>query len=221
VSQDSAARLLPYGDSGVLVEAPDLAAAMRVGTVLRAALDGGRLEGVVDLVPAARTVLVVADVPGRQAPVAAAVRRALAGATDAAVLPGQARTVEVSVRYDGDDLDEVGRLTGRGTAGVVEAHTAAVWAVAFAGFAPGFAYLVDDDAGEDGPLVVPRRDEPRTRVPAGAVGLAGPFSGVYPRESPGGWQLIGSTHEAMWDLERDPAALLRPGDRVRFVEEAS
>ena len=216
MSQDSAARLLPYGDSGVLVEAPDLAAAMRVGTVLRAALDGGRLEGVVDLVPAARTVLVVADVPGRQAPVAAAVRRALVGATDAAVLPGQARTVEVSVRYDGDDLDEVGRLTGLGAAGVVEAHTAAVWAVAFAGFAPGFAYLVDDDAGEDGPLVVPRRDEPRTRVPAGAVGLAGPFSGVYPRESPGGWQLIGRTEARLWDVDRDPPALLVPGTRVRF-----
>ena len=116
--------------------------------------------------------------------------------------------------YDGEDLAEVGRLTGLGERGVVEAHTGQTWTVAFAGFSPGFGYLI----GQDDRLHVPRRDNPRTKVPAGSVGLAGEFSGVYPRESPGGWQLLGRTDLAMWDLDRDPPALLHPGVRVRFVE---
>ncbi|MDQ3105761.1 MAG: carboxyltransferase domain-containing protein, partial [Actinomycetota bacterium] len=127
--------------------------------------------------------------------------------------------VEVAVRYDGPDLDDVGRLTGLLAPGVVEAHSSTRWVVAFAGFAPGFCYLVDADRGEQSPLAVPRRDEPRTSVPAGAVGLAGEFSGVYPRSSPGGWQLIGTTSARLWDLDRDPPALLQPGGRVRFVDE--
>ncbi len=212
-------RLLAYGDCGVLVEAPDLAGAMRAGAVLRAAHAGDGLDGVVDVVPAARSVLVVAAAPGSRDGVAAAVRRVLAQAGGTSVPPDAGREVRITVRYDGDDLEAVGELTALGADGVVAAHRRAVWTVAFAGFAPGFAYLVDADAGEDGPLVVPRRDEPRTRVPSGAVGLAGPFSGVYPRDSPGGWQLIASTREALWDLGRDPAALLQPGDRVRFVTE--
>jgi KipI family sensor histidine kinase inhibitor len=97
---------------------------------------------------------------------------------------------------------------------VVEAHTEQVWTVGFVGFAPGFGYLV----GEDARLKVPRRDAPRSAVPVGAVGLADEYSGVYPRRSPGGWQLIGRTEVAMWDVARDPPALLRPGGTVRFVE---
>jgi KipI family sensor histidine kinase inhibitor len=107
----------------------------------------------------------------------------------------------------------VGWLTGLGVDEVVEAHTGTEWRVAFGGFAPGFAYLV----GGDERLRVPRRDTPRTKVPAGAVGLAGEFSGVYPRASPGGWQLIGRTDLPMWDLDRDPPALLSAGATVRFV----
>ena len=105
------------------------------------------------------------------------------------------------------------RLTGLTTAEVVDAHTASTWTVAFGGFAPGFCYLV----GGDPRLAVPRRDSPRARVPAGSVGLAGEFSGVYPRESPGGWQLIGHTALAMWDSRRDEPALLMAGMTVRFV----
>ena len=116
--------------------------------------------------------------------------------------------------YDGPDLAEVARLTGLGEDEVVAAHAGTPWRVAFGGFAPGFAYLV----GGDPRLQVPRRDEPRTRVPAGAVGLAGEFSGVYPRESPGGWQLIGRTDAVMWDLDRDPPALLAAGLTVRFTQ---
>jgi KipI family sensor histidine kinase inhibitor len=123
--------------------------------------------------------------------------------------PGQAI---IDVRYDGVDLDEVGRLTGLGPEGVVTAHTAIPWRVAFCGFAPGFGYLT----GGDQRLGVPRRDTPRDRVPAGSVGLAGEYSGVYPSASPGGWQLIGRTQAVLWDLQRDPPALLQPGMTVRF-----
>ena len=90
--------------------------------------------------------------------------------------------------YDGEDLAEVGRLTGLGTEGVIAAHSGQVWTVAFAGFAPGFGYMV----GENQQLEVPRRSSPRTAVPAGSVALAGNYSAVYPRRSPGGWQLIGA-----------------------------
>lgn len=118
----------------------------------------------------------------------------------------------IDVVYDGADLDDVARLTGLSAEQVVDAHTAAPLRVGFAGFAPGFAYLI----GGDRRLHVPRRAEPRTRVPAGSVGLAGEFSGVYPRETPGGWQLIGHTDAVLWDVERDPPALLVPGTWVRF-----
>ncbi len=95
---------------------------------------------------------------------------------------------------------------------LVRRHQAATWTVAFTGYAPGFGYLV----GDDGLFDVPRRSSPRTRIPAGSVGLAGTFSGVYPRESPGGWQLIGRTDTVMWDIDRDPPALFAPGTTVRF-----
>lgn len=229
-------RLLPSGSRGVLVELDDL----RQVLALHARLQQAALPGVVDLVPAARTVLLVLD-PTVTAPpdVAAAVRALTAtGATTAGRDPGSAgapaagpvRTVqeagdrpppvpeppvlEVPVVYDGQDLDEVGELTGWGADGVVARHTGTTWTVAFSGFAPGFCYAVADD----GPAwQVPRRHEPRTRVPAGSVALADGWTGVYPTASPGGWQLVGRTTATVWDLDRDPPALLRPGVRVRFV----
>ncbi len=103
--------------------------------------------------------------------------------------------------------------TGLTEAEVVAAHTGQTWTVAFCGFAPGFGYLV----GVDDRLRVPRRAQPRTSVPAGAVGLADAFAGIYPRSGPGGWQLLGRTEAVLWDLDRDPPALLRPGVRVRFA----
>jgi KipI family sensor histidine kinase inhibitor len=121
--------------------------------------------------------------------------------------------VEIPVVYDGPDLADVARLTGLAADEVVAAHTGTPWRVAFSGFAPGFAYLV----GGDPRLAVPRRERSRTSVPAGSVGLAGEYSGVYPRSSPGGWQLIGRTDAVLWDLDREPPALLRPGGEVRFV----
>jgi KipI family sensor histidine kinase inhibitor len=108
----------------------------------------------------------------------------------------------------------VARLTGLTADQVVAAHTGTMWRVGFGGFAPGFAYLI----GGDPRLEVPGQSEPRTKVPAGSVALAGEFSGVYPRESTSGWQLIGRTDVALWDVDRDPPALLRPGMWVQFRE---
>jgi len=213
------ASLLPMGDSAVLVEVADTDAALALHAALRAAVAGrGPYEpvwvAVDELVPGARTVLVLS----RDRAALDAVGRACLGV--AAATTGSASTrrptevVEVPVVYDGPDLDEVARLTGLTRDEVVRAHTGSDWHVGFGGFAPGFAYLV----GGDPRLRVPRRAAPRTRVPSGSVALAGEFSGIYPQDSPGGWQLVGSTDLVLWDADRQPPALLTPGTMVRFVE---
>ncbi|MFE6863496.1 allophanate hydrolase subunit 1 [Nocardia sp. NPDC057668] len=125
-----------------------------------------------------------------------------------------AEPVVIPVRYDGEDLPAVARLLGITEAEVVAQHTGVEWRCAFAGFAPGFGYL----ESADGRLSVPRRDRARTAIPAGAVALAGGYSAVYPRRSPGGWQLIGTTEAVMFHVDRDPPALVRAGTRVRFVD---
>ncbi len=196
-------RVLPCGDAALLVEAGD--AALGVYTAL---LDRP-LAGVTDLVPAARTVLVRFD---PAAVPAADLARRLTAVEPVAVASGAGELVTVPVHYDGDDLADVGRRTGLGVHGVIEAHTSARYVVAFSGFAPGFGYLT----GLDPRLRLPRRGTPRVRVPAGAVGVAGEFTGVYPRPSPGGWHLLGRTTVPLWDPARTPPALLRPGTRVRF-----
>lgn len=200
-------RPLPCGDVGVLVELDDLGAVLG----LHEQLSANPPAGVVELVPATRTLLIRID-PGVTS--VAETSRLVGQLRPSAQTGPSGGEVEVPVIYDGEDLDEVGEVTGLGVRGVVEAHTGQRWMVAFAGFAPGFGYLV----GEDDRLRVPRRPRPRPEVPVGAVGLADEFSGIYPQSSPGGWQLIGRTRLAMWDLDRDPPALLRPGARVRFVE---
>ncbi|WP_432491757.1 5-oxoprolinase/urea amidolyase family protein [Kineococcus gypseus] len=198
-------RFLPAGDTAVVVEAADLDEARRLFTALVAA----DLPGVREVVPAARTVLVLFD--PRRTTVRDLVAR-LRRVEPAAEVRGSGQAVTVEVRYDGQDLDEVAAALGCSVEEVVRRHQAATWTVAFTGYAPGFGYLVTDDEVFD----VPRRPSPRTRIPAGSVGLAGEFSGVYPRESPGGWQLIGRTDARVWDLDRDPPALLAPGTTVRF-----
>ncbi|CAL9283195.1 5-oxoprolinase subunit B family protein [Streptomyces sp. SudanB25_2051] len=173
--------------------------------------DAGTLPAVREIVPAARTVLLdgVAE-PGRLAVEAAGWE----------VPPLDAREgplVEVAVRYDGPDLAEVAGLWGVAPEEVGRVHAGVEYRVAFCGFAPGFGYLT----GLPERYAVPRRDTPRTAVPAGSVALAGPYTGVYPRASPGGWQLIGTTDAVLWDPAREPAALLAPGLRVRFTEEGA
>jgi KipI family sensor histidine kinase inhibitor len=202
-------RIVRYGRSALLVE---LAGTGEVMGLYRA-LSAEPPAGVVDLVPAARTLLVTFE-PGKASFEDLA---RLVGSTDPVAGTGTAAgVVEVRVTYDGPDLDAVAELTGLSRAEVVRRHTGGEYTVAFCGFAPGFAYL----AGGDPALRVPRRESPRTAVPAGAVGLAGEFTGVYPRSSPGGWQLIGRTGAPLWDADRDPPALLSPGTRVRFVQAA-
>jgi KipI family sensor histidine kinase inhibitor len=198
-------RFLRCGREALLVEVDDLEQAL----ALYAALREAGLPGVVDLVPAARTVLIRLD-PAVTSP--AKVRAATAGLRPDAARLADAGTVEIPVRYDGPDLDDVAAYLGTTPDEVVAWHTGAQWTVAFAGFAPGFGYLT----GGDPRLDVPRRSSPRTRIPAGSVGLAGRYSGVYPSDSPGGWQLIGSTPIRMWDLDRPEPALLVPGVRVIF-----
>ncbi|GGD90168.1 urea amidolyase family protein [Microbacterium murale] len=196
-------RILTASDRTLLVEAADLDEAMR----LNLAWDG--LPGVVERIPGARTVLVRFD-PLRTS--AAALAEVLSATrVDAEHVP-HTREVAVPVHYDGEDLAEAAGLLGVSAEELVNRHLAADWQVAFSGFAPGFGYVVSGDPLFD----VPRRSSPRTRVPAGSVALAGQFTGVYPRESPGGWQLIGHTDAVMWDIDRDPPALLSPGALVRF-----
>lgn len=202
-------RFLPIGPRTLLVELDDLDQTLALFDALLA----DPVPGVAEIVPAARTLMI------RTAPGVAADSR-LAGAVlarqPAPGTPPNARaseTVELPVTYDGEDLADVAVHMGLTEAEVIAAHQETTWQVAFCGFAPGFAYMTCDDPRFE----LPRRPAPRTRIPAGSVALAGRFCGVYPQETPGGWQLIGRTEVPMWDLSRDPPALLRPGVRCRFV----
>ncbi|WP_154674006.1 5-oxoprolinase subunit B family protein [Nakamurella lactea] len=200
------------GDTALLIETPDLPSMQSVDRLLRTAARDERLPPILDQVPAARTILVVpadpADLPSLRA-----LLQTLCATADPAEVPGEDGTaVTIDVHYDGPDLGAVAGLTGLSVGELIAAHTGSLWRVAFCGFAPGFGYL----DGGDPRLRVPRRAEPRTSVPAGSVGLAGEFSGVYPRASPGGWQLIGRTDAQIWDVEKTPPALLQPGTAVRF-----
>lgn len=202
-----AARVLsvkPVGTTAVLAELSGLHDVL----ALQALLLEHPLPGQVEVLAAAETVMVTADSPR-------AARRMPARLLEldlAVRAQAEGKLVVIEAVYDGEDLADVGRITGLGVEGVVAAHTGQVWTVAFGGFAPGFGYMV----GENQLLEVPRRSSPRTAVPAGSVALAGNYSAVYPRQSPGGWQLIGRTAARMWDLAREQPALAAPGDRVQF-----
>jgi KipI family sensor histidine kinase inhibitor len=193
-------RILPVGRAALLVEVTDAAEAVDLAT-------WGRQQGLArDVVPGARTVLF----DGHDD----ADRLAL---TLADWAPGSATVgpeTRLAVTYDGPDLAFVAELWGCTEAEVVDRHQGTPFVSAFCGFAPGFAYL-EGLAGQE--RAVPRLATPRTRVPAGSVGLAGTWCGVYPGESPGGWRIIGHTDAVLWDTDRDPPATLAPGTRVRFT----
>lgn len=223
----------PMGAEAVLIEVLDTPSVIALHTAFEAQVADGQSpwDAVSDMVPAAQTVLLVApECPDLAALGHAAVELAadcepLAAVSEAAAESDGAdrsndngessddSVVTIEVTYDGEDLDDVAEHTGLTREQVIEAHGGTLWTVAFFGFAPGFAYL----AGGDPRLQVPRRDEPRTTVPRGAVGVAGEFSAVYPRSSPGGWQLLGHTDEPMWDVGAEHPSRLVLGDRVRFV----
>ena len=175
----------------------------------RAALAGRDM----DVVPAAETVLVRCGYEDR---LTASDREMLVHYARE-VAPGDeihtGRTVTVPVVYDGNDLADVARRCAMSVDAVVAVHTSAEFRAAFCGFAPGFAYLV----GLPPALHLPRRDTPRTVVPAGSVAIAAEYSAIYPRSSPGGWHLLGRTDCALFDVDRDPPAMVKPGDTVRFV----
>ncbi|MGW4539768.1 5-oxoprolinase subunit PxpB [Streptomyces chartreusis] len=199
-------KVLPVGDDALLVEMSSGEEARALHTELLRRRAEGALS-VREIVPAARTVLL----DGLTDPA-----RLATELTTSEVPPAPARareTVELPVRYDGPDLADVAAHWGVSPEEVARIHADTEFTVAFCGFAPGFGYLTGLPQRYD----VPRRATPRTSVPAGAVALAGPYTGVYPRSSPGGWQLIGSTDTVLWDHTRVPAALLSPGTRVRFV----
>ncbi|MET7477921.1 5-oxoprolinase subunit PxpB [Streptomyces sp. NPDC005648] len=199
-------RALRVGDTALLVE---VASGDEV-QALQAELLRRRAEGALpvrEIVPAARTVLL----DGLTDPAALAAELTAAEVPPA---PPRARAaIEIPVRYDGPDLADVAAHWGVSEREATRIHAGTEFTVAFCGFAPGFGYLTGLPRHYD----VPRRATPRTAVPAGSVALAGPYTGVYPRSSPGGWQLIGSTDTVLWDHARVPAALLSPGTRVRFV----
>lgn len=196
-------RLLPYGENAVLLQCHGLDDAQAVRAVLAEQL----WPEIEEVVTGAETLLLRLGRPLTQRR-----QRELTGLD--AIAPDVARTdpIVLDVRYDGEDLDEVADRLQLSPAEVVAAHAGQLWTVAFCGFAPGFAYLY----GQSNRLQLPRRDNPRREVPAGAVGLADRWSGVYPRPGPGGWQVIGRTDATLWDLERDPPGLLQPGAVVRF-----
>jgi KipI family sensor histidine kinase inhibitor len=199
--------VLPAGASSVLVETADGGEAEALHAELLRRRAAGELPDVAEIVPAARTVLV----SGLADP------RAFAAEVTAWEVPqvvrGRGEAVELPVRFDGPDLAEVAALWEVSPQEVADVVTGTSFRVAFCGFAPGFGYLT----GLPEARHVPRRVTPRTAVPPGAVALAGPYAGVYPRSSPGGWQLIGTTDAVVWDPSREPAALLAPGADVRFT----
>ncbi|MCX4552248.1 allophanate hydrolase subunit 1 [Streptomyces sp. NBC_01387] len=208
-------RVLPAGRHALLVELATGAHAEAFHAELLRRRARGELPAVREIVPGARTVLLdgIPDIP----PGAAGRLASDLVSWRIPPLPRDAGdAVEIPVLYDGPDLADVAARWGVGVDEVSRIHSGAEFRVAFSGFAPGFGYLT----GLPERFHVPRRTTPRTQVPAGALALAGPHTGVYPRASPGGWQLIGRMPDPgrLWDPAREPAALLTPGTRVRFVE---
>lgn len=202
-------RARPFGDQALLLECGGADQVRAAYAEARRRQASGRLS-CTDIVPAAATLLL----DGLRDP--QSVLDGLGDWPDDLPADLEDRLVELPVDYDGPDLESVGRHCGLDVDRVVELHRNTEFVVAFCGFAPGFAYL----SGLPHELRVPRLEEPRAKVPSGSVGLAGPYTGVYPRSSPGGWQLIARTRERLWDVDRDPPALLAPGTRVRFVTAA-
>jgi len=202
--------LRPAGPRALLVEFDGLQQVRDYYAEARRRHTDGQLPAGTEIVPAARTIL-FDDLDD-----AGALARDIRTWRPGPATVTTPREVRIPTVYDGPDLADVAECWGTTVAGVIERHTAILHEVAFIGFAPGFAYIAGLPAG----LRVPRRPAPRTKVPAGSVALADEFTGVYPRESPGGWQLVGHTDVPMWNPETEPGAYLMPGDRVRFVRAA-
>jgi len=214
-------RIAPIGDAAILLTLgervdPELAAHAQA---IAAAVDDARAvePALGRAVPAHSSVLVPFDPLAIAFDQVTRIVEACARSAGPAIGEPEGRApIEIPVRYggeDGPDLDDVAALHDLRPTDVIDLHAGATYRVLFLGFAPGFAYL----GGLPGSLATPRRATPRARVPAGSVGIAGEQTGVYPLAMPGGWQLIGRTETRLWDAMLASPALLRPGDRVRFV----
>ncbi|SCB98174.1 sensor histidine kinase inhibitor, KipI family [Gilliamella bombicola] len=201
-------RFLPVNVDALIVELNSLEQTMALTDVLQGVFADWHIE---EIIPAARTVLI------RYNPIttnANTLAKHIAQLDISASVMQSGELVTIPVRYNGEDLSQVADYLGITVAEVIARHTNNEYQVAFCGFAPGFAYMVSKTAQ----LNVPRRQSPRVRIPAGSVALAGEFSSVYPQASPGGWQLIGITDTAVWNIYRDEPALFKPGTRVHFVD---
>jgi inhibitor of KinA len=211
-------RIEPLGDSALLVRVvEEFEAEESLDAVLRATrqLELARIRGVIDLAPAYTTIGVFFD-PAQTETLdefRARIERALENDLDSGSRTGA--TIEVPVCYEDEfapDLEEIGRHVGLPPNEIVRRHAEASYRVSCVGFTPGFPYL----SGLPPELATPRRASPRKEIPAGAVAIGGTQTGIYPRKSPGGWNIIGRTPLRLFDVERKPPALFHAGDRVRF-----
>jgi KipI family sensor histidine kinase inhibitor len=202
-------RVRSYGHEASIIDQLHHGAAASLRDLV---LDACRSRNVccIDVIPAATSLVVTHD--GRDGE---AIRQLLTSITEHGTVASRTvgQIVEIAVRYDGADLAEVAHACSLSVERVISLHSDADYEVSFCGFAPGFAYLT----GLPSELHLPRRSSPRMRVPAGSVAIAATYSAVYPRESPGGWHLLGTTQASLWDVTRALPALLQPGTRVRFV----
>lgn len=201
-------RFLSVNRDSFLIELSSLQETLALYNALRQS----QINLIRDLIPAARTILVFFDEYHSSFEYMCGWIKSLK--IDSHSMKQQ-QVVDIPVLYDGEDLAQVAELQGCSVAEVVRRHQQSLWQVAFIGFAPGFAYLNSPDRPFRD---IPRLAVPRKRIPAGSLGLAGQYAGIYPKDSPGGWQLIGRTPEKMWDLQREHPALLLPGMRVEFQD---
>lgn len=205
-------RILPAGSRALLIQPEDPSAVDALASTLR----DGRLAGISDVLPAAQTILVTTKPDAALRDLEQSIRRLFTSADHVeATVDSGSEIVRIPVSYNGSDLNDVAAILAISVDDVIREHTSRIWKCAFVGFAPGFGYLVSNTPG----LAVPRRVQSRTSVPPGAVALADGYSAVYPRRSPGGWQIIGTTTLSTWDLALPEPALIRPGHRVQFVNE--
>jgi KipI family sensor histidine kinase inhibitor len=212
VTADRRIAFHPAGSHALLLEPVDHTTVDALTELLRRS----HVDGVSDVLPAAQTVLITIDRRTDLRDLEQRLHRLIADFDPtSAPVANEADVVHVPVTYSGDDLGPVARMLGVSIEDVIFEHTRRTWRCAFVGFAPGFGYLESSEPG----LTVPRREQSRTAVPAGSVALADGYSAIYPRRSPGGWQLIGHTNVETWNTDNPQPALITPGCRVRFVAE--
>jgi KipI family sensor histidine kinase inhibitor len=202
----------PFGDRAFLIELEQRIDPSIIDAA-RAIADAWEQRGIGDAIPAYASVVLLFDPVHMSWPEAAREAKALAAAPPRPAAASAGRLIEIPTAYDGPDLAETAARSNLSPAELVALHSGREYRAFFLGFMPGLAYSGMLDPRID----APRLASPRPRVPAGSVGVANGQTVVYPVDSPGGWRLIGRTELAVFDPARDPAALIRPGDRLRFV----